>query len=298
MITKRQPIILVDSSTLIYAAFYTYGTLNYHGQPTGIIYGFLKKVLMLAKKLKSTDFIFCYDAGVSHRHGLSGVYKANREAKRLALTEEEKEQRGEMLDQAIALRRKVLPYLGFKNNHIEPNYEADDLLARWILDYKDSQRKIIMVTTDSDMFQCLNNCSIYNPTTKKLFTRKHFIKKFGIKPDQWALAKAIGGCSGDNVIGVDGVSDPKNATSKALKYIRGELTEGMIYDRIRGSEDQIKLNLKLVSLPFNDKMKRMIIRRSKFSRRRFIKTFDKYHFKSLLEEDKFKEWEGVFKLNG
>lgn len=295
---KRQPIILVDVSTLIYAAFYTYGTLSYHGQPTGIIYGFLKKVLMLAKKLKSTNFIFCYDAGVSHRHWLSGIYKANREATRLALTEEEKEQRGEMLDQSVTLRRRILPYLGFNNNYIQPYYEADDLLAHWILRYKDSKKKVIMVTTDADMYQCLNHCSIYNPATKKLFTRKHFIKKYGIKPDQWPLAKAIGGCSGDNVIGVDGVSDPKSPTSKALKYIRGELTKGIIYDRIKGSEDQIKLNLKLVSLPFDYKMGRMIIRRSKFSKRRFIKTFDKYHFKSFLDGDKFKEWEKVFNLNG
>ena len=290
-------ILLIDCSTLIYAAFYTYGTLSYHGKPTGIIYGFLKKMLMLAKKFETTNFILCWDAGVSHRHTIYGQYKANRIAKRNEMSDEEKEERNWMLAQSIALNHRFLPYLGFKNNYIRINYEADDLLAYWVDRYKDSGKRLIMVTTDSDMFQCLNDCSIYNPSTKKLFTRKLFIKKYGIKPEEWAMAKAIGGCEGDNVKGVIGVSDPKKPTSKALKYLRGELPEGKILDRIKAGKELIRHNLKLVKLPFDNNMKRMLVRRSRYSRRRFIKIFDKNHFKSFLEKDKFKEWEETF-LNG
>lgn len=295
-LNKKDTIVLVDASTLIYAAFYTYGTLNYHGKPTGIIYGFLKKMLMLAKKFETTDFIICWEAGVSHRHSIYTRYKANRIAKRAAMSEEEKEQMSWMLAQSISLRARIMPYLGFKNNYIRINYEGDDLLAYWVDRYKDSGKRIIMVTTDSDMFQCLNDCTIFNPSTKKLFTKMKFVKKFGIQPEEWAMAKAIGGCSGDGVEGVEGVSDPKKPSSKALKYLRGELGKGKILDRIKAASDMIQFNLKLVELPYKGtgETNRMIMRRNKYSRRRFIKTFDKYHFKSFLEKDKFKEWEEVF----
>lgn len=293
---KSDTILLIDCSTLVYAAFYTYGTLSYHGKPTGIIYGFLKKILMLAKKFETTDFITCWDAGVSHRHFIYTKYKAKRHAKREGLSEEEEEQRRWMLAQSVSLNHRILPYLGFKNNYIRINYEADDLLAYWVNRYKRSGKRIIMVTTDSDMFQCLNDCSIFNPATKKLMTRIKFMKKFGIRPEEWAMAKAIGGCSGDGVEGVEGVSDPKNPSSKALKYLRGELNKGKILDRIKASKDLIKFNLQLVKLPYEGTgdTKRMVIRRNKYSKRRFIKTFDKYHFKSFLEKDKFVAWEETF----
>lgn len=295
MKNKKDTILLIDCSTIVYAAFYTYGTLNYHGKPTGIVYGFMKKILMLAKKFNTTNFILCWDAGVSHRHSIYSQYKAKRIKQRSEMSDDEKEQRNWMLAQSIALNHRWLPYLGFKNNYIRINYEADDLLAYWVDRYKDSGKRLIMVTTDSDMFQCLDNCSIFNPSTKKLFTRKLFIKKYGIKPDEWALAKAIGGCEGDNVKGVKGVSDPKKPSSKALKYLKGELTKGKIYDRIKAASDLIQSNLKLVELPYNmDGMKRMIIRRNKYRRRRFIRVFDKNHFKSFLEKDKFVEWEETF----
>lgn len=300
MKNKKDTILLIDCSTLVYAAFHTYGTLNYHGKPTGIVYGFLKKILMLAKKFETTDFITCWDAGVSHRHSLYGAYKAKRIAEREAESDEEKEQRNWMLAQSVSLNHRILPYLGFKNNYIRIYYEADDLLAYWVNRLKDSGRRVIMVTTDSDMFQCLDHCSIYNTSTKKLFTRIKFMKKYGIKPSEFAMAKAIGGCSGDNVIGVEGVSDPKKPSSKALKYLRGELGEGKVLDRIKAASDLIHYNLKLVELPYKgtgDK-DRMIIRRNKYSRRRFIKTFDRLHFKSFLENDRFSEWEEAFHLNG
>ena len=123
--------------------------------------------------------------------------------------------------------------------------------------------------------------------------------QFGILPDQWALAKAIGGCSGDGIIGIKGVSDPKNPSSKALQYIKGILLKGKIFDRIESEKGQeiIKRNLPLVSLPYDNndnKMKKMILRRNKYNRKGVLKVFDELHFKSFLERDNFVKWEKMF----
>ncbi len=280
-------ILLVDCSSLEYAALYAYGHLSYGGEKTGIIYGFLKRVFDLAEKFHSHRFIFCYDSGTYLRSEIYPEYKLNRAKLRKEYTAEEIEARESLLAQSTILRTYVLPTMGFHNTHIQQGFEADDLLAYWINKLRLTANPVVMVTSDADMFQCLDHCDIWTPTTKKLLTRKQFQKRYGVKPDQWALAKAIGGCSTDNVIGIDGVSDPKNESSKALKYIRGEITKGVIFDRIESKKGKtiIARNLQLVTVPYSvSPLNRMIRRKDKFSRKGFIKVFDHFHFRSFLQK--------------
>ena len=249
--------------------------------------------MKLAIKFKTNDFILCWDSGTGHRLQRYPAYKENRAP--AALSEEEKADRRERVLQGSRLTTRVIPNLGFRNSFIQPGFEADDILAYWANKLKDKGTRVIMITNDSDMYQCLNDCSIYNPTTKKSFTKVDFIKKYNVKPEQWAMAKAIGGCSGDNVEGIEGVGDPKSQSSKALKYIRGELTSGRIYERIENGEFIINRNLQLVALPYQDiPLTRMIRKRNKYNRRGFLQTFDKYHFISFLKTDSFIKWERAF----
>ncbi len=253
----------------------------------------------MAEKFETNNFFFCWDAGMSHRHRVYPGYKEKREKNRQEATEEDKESRQSMLIQQCNLERDILPSLGFKNNFIQHNYEADDLMAHWVNRLYDKGYDIIMVTTDYDMLQCLDKCRIWFPNTKKFFTKKMMLKKYGIGPDQWAMAKAIGGCGTDEVIGIEGASDPKNEKSKALKYMRGELCKGKIYDRIKSKQGKaiIERNLPIVTVPFmEDHMKRMIWKRNEFDRKAFIKLFGRYRFISFLKDDYFKRWEKAFNI--
>lgn len=199
-----------------------------------------------------------------------------------------------MLVQSMQLQW-ALPKIGFHNSFIHHLWEADDLIAYWV--WRMKGRDIIVVSGDSDMYQLLDVCRQWNPAQKKFITKKTFMDRYNIKPSQWVLAKAIGGCSGDNVIGIEGVSDPKHPTSKALKYIREELTKGVVYDRIVSIKGQkiIERNKTLIELPYRKaKMPRMIRRRNTFDRKKFLHMFDHFHFVSFLEKDNFVEWKEVF----
>lgn len=113
--------------------------------------------------------------------------------------------------------------------------------------------------------------------------------KFGVEPCDWHMAKAIGGCESDNVIGIYGVSDPKKPTSKALKYLQGKLTKGVIYNRITSKEGQklIKKNLPIVTTPYKfELMPRMIYRRDQLTLRKFIMVFQMYGLRSFMDIDK------------
>lgn len=294
--SRDSNILLIDCSTLIYAAFYAMGSLSYNGQQTGIIYGFLRKILMLARKFDTNRFVTCWDAGLSHRHYDYGPYKQKRLEKKKSFTEQEQEDANSRMLQSVQLNHEILPNLGFNNNYIQLYYEADDLLAHWCNRLMGAGR-LVVVTTDTDMYQLLDRCDIFNPSTKKMFTEKHLMEKHGVTPRQWVQAKAIGGCSGDGVIGIEGVADPKKVSSKALTYLRGELGPGKVLDRIESTEGQkiIERNKKLVFIPYKeDMMKKMIPRRDIFTSRRFIRVFDKYHFKSFLADETFQQWQEAF----
>jgi len=294
----HKPTILVDGSVLSYAALYTTGHLSYDSRKVGIIYGFLSKVLSIAQKFKTNDFIFCWDAGVSYRHNVLPQYKLRRWQHREEQTDAEKKEYESLLLQMLQLNHSVIPSLGFRNNFIQLHYEADDLLAHWVNRLVSKKQRVVMVTTDADMFQCLDKCDIWMPSRGgRLFTRKDFELKYGVRPDQWAMAKAIGGCSGDGVPGIEGVADPKSASSKALKYLRGEQPKGVILDRIESREGKaiIERNFPLVCLPYReDLMKRMVRRRNVFSKRRFVRQFDKFRFESFLKKKNFKKWQQTF----
>jgi len=214
------------------------------------------------------------------------------------MSEMDKKEYESLLIQTMQLGEEILPRMGFRNNFIQLHYEADDLLAYWVNKLKHKKNRVIMVTTDADMFQCLDKCDIWMPSKGgKLFTKKHFEEKFNIKPDQWAMAKAIGGCAGDGVEGIEGVSDPKKASSKALKYLQGKLPKGVILERIESREGKriIERNFPLVCLPYReDLMKRMIRRRNTFTKRKFIRQFSRQRFMSFLKEKNLRKWQEIF----
>lgn len=291
-------VIVVDCSALAYAAFYAFGHLSYSGTDTGVIFGFLSKLRQIGEKFKSNDFILCWDAGYTHRHKDYKGYKQKRKDKRDEMTEAEARARMSFIEQVDKLRDDIIPAMGFKNNFHLKMYEGDDLLAVWVRRMAAKGYKVVMVTSDQDMYQVLDCCDMYSPAKKgKLFTHDDLKKEYGIPAEKWAEAKAIGGCDGDGVIGIYGAADPKKPTSKVLKYLQGNLTKGVIYDRIRSREGRktIKKNLPIVTTPYKaELMPRMIRRRNQFTIKKFILTFERFGFRSFLDREALEKWRIVF----
>jgi 5'-3' exonuclease len=292
----NKTIVVVDCSTLAYAAFYSYGHLTYGDKQTGVIFGFLQKIIQIAERFNTNRFIFCWDSSWTFREKDYDGYKEKRHNKRDEMTPDEIEAQLSVVMQREKLRAEVLPAMGFRNSFIFDGYEADDLLA--IYSRKLSRfGPVVMVTTDMDMYQCLDCCDIYNPRDKKVFTHCELLEKFGVDACQWPMAKAIGGCDSDGVVGIFGASDPKKPTSKALKYIKGDLCKGKIYDRIKSKEGQktIKKNLPIVTTPYRpEEFKRMILRRDQFTSMKLITVFEKYGLNSFLKAEKLNLWKEYF----
>lgn len=290
--------IVVDCNNLCHIALHTMGDLSYREEATGVVFGFFRSLLTIANKFQSQNFYLCWDSRWSIRQKIYPEYKMKRIERKKEMTEVERRKYFSMVAQAKELHTEILPRLGFNNNFLRAGFESDDLMAYIVFNYDNDpyvdplEDKWLMVTADNDMYQCLDHCDIYNPQTKKMMDGTAFRKKYQISPRQWAMAKAIGGCSSDNVAGVQGVGDPKSPSSMALKFLRGELKpESKVYKRIEASTDIINRNLELVSLPLHG-LRTPGLNANSFDARDFREFFDDKHFVSFLRD--MKKWEVFF----
>lgn len=236
--------LVLDSHFLCYRAFHTAKELTWKGKSTGVIFGFLKDISRLKDEFHTDRIAFCFEHPHLYRRDVYPQYKMKR---RKELTSEEQEGFQQFKHQIKKLRTEYLPRIGFNNVFSARGMESDDLMATICKDIPDDE-EVILVTADSDMWQCLkHNVSIYSPITRKLFTGEKFVADHMIAPSQWAWVKAIAGCSSDGVEGIKGVGE-----KTALKYLGGTLkNDASIYQAIKRDWDSIvKRNLKLVTLPW------------------------------------------------
>ena len=237
--------LLLDCPYLCHRAKHTTGGLNYDGNATGVIYGFLRSLSGFQDLFNTHNFVFCWDSNTSIRKELYPEYKANRENREY--TDEEIEFDKAFRKQMKKLRTAYLSMIGFKNVFIQRGYESDDIIAEISLHNIKEDDEAVIITSDKDLYQCIeHNVSIYNPQTNKILTLQGFKKQYGIRPHEWSLVKAIAGCTTDNIKGVYRVGE-----KIAIKYLQGRLTKGIAYSDIISlpGKTTFDRNYPLVKLP-------------------------------------------------
>jgi DNA polymerase-1 len=274
--------LILDVSNLLYISYFTTGQLEYEGHPTGILFGFLNKLKKIVKETSPESILFCWDSRKSFRKVIFPEYKAKRHQEK---TPEELEDLSQAFKQFNEIREKVLPTLGFNNSFRMTGYEADDLIATICMRKPEDY---IIVSSDQDLYQLVTKTyhyeiKMYHPSTGKIMDANAFHLVYGIQPEQWAMAKAIGGCDSDGVPGIEGVADPaKSNNSGAIRYLKGTLDHGKIYDKIISVEGLklINRNYRLVSLPFEGDID-LEYKEDNLTYSGFKKIFSHYGFESM-----------------
>ena len=118
--------LLIDCHYLGHQARYTHkGLKSKEGKPTGVLFGFLSRVLSLCFLFETNDVIFCWDSSKSIRKIRYDWYK-----KKPPLSPEDMNDLQEAREQFTILRKRILPAIGFKNNIMYPGREADDVMLQ------------------------------------------------------------------------------------------------------------------------------------------------------------------------
>ena len=285
-------ILIVDSPYICHLYKHCLAGLNYEERQTGIIFGFMRQVLRLARDFETRKFVFAWDSKKSwRRDNLDKEYKMNRKQER---TEEERQLDRLAYRQFAELRRYVLPKFGFRHIYIQTGRESDDLIASVVLNMEGPKT---IVSTDNDLWQLLTRCDMWNPSAKKLYTEKAFREEWGLGPPDWAMVKALAGCPGDNVKGIPGVGE-----KTAAKFLRGELgKETKAWGRITAAMNQgtVKANIPLVRLPLHGTKQIALtdadFEKEEFRRDDFLTLCDEYGFHSFRRD--LLPWLKAFKIN-
>lgn len=242
------PILVLDAHYLCHRAFHTTHGLSWKEKPTGVLFGFLSSLGHLKDDFQTDRIVFCFEHKHLKRRDIFPAYKERRIAHQQR-PEEEVRALGEFAVQILELQHRYLPKIGFKNVVAYDGYESDDTMAA-IAKHYSVDNDVVIVTADLDLLQCLDErVSIYSPQKRKLLTKSWFYHEYKIEPWQWAMVKAIGGCSGDGVPGIKGIGE-----KTALKYVQGALAlKSKAYAAIASEQgaEVVLRNRKLVELPFD-----------------------------------------------
>lgn len=285
----KPTVILIDSGCIGARAVFTMGDLSYQEAPTGVIYGFLKEIQRLATDFKTNDIMFFWDSKISRRKEIFPEYKEKRSDNR---TKKQKEIWEIAFEQYANLRLNILPEIGWQNQFIETGLEADDLLHQAAMQLHE-KHDVIMVTSDQDMYQTLDYCTIHNPSTRKEFDRLDLLNKYGITPEEWVRVKTLGGCSSDEVPGIPGIGE-----KTAIKFILGTLKRHhKTYTAIvSGAWTKVlERNKKLVTLPFPGTSE-LEFWENEFNTGNFVKICEDLGMVTLLGHYSLTAWETI--LNG
>jgi len=281
-------LIIIDTSYLFFQLVFAMPDLSTSDQETHIIFGFIRKVLSLSKTFNTSNFVFVFDSKHSKRKEMFPDYKKKRNDKTKEKTPQEQAMFKLAFEQFNHLKTDVLPSLGFKNIFEDKGYESDDIIGDLCFAYG-GQCEIVVVSTDEDYFQLLDNCSMYNMKEKTFYTKSDFVKEYGIVPDQWVLVKSHGGCLSDGVPSVTG----GYPVGSALKYVKGELpSHWKIYKQFTSEEGKaiFDRNFPLVSLPLDGVKEFDIDFKENFLYSAFTEMCEKYEFRSLMKDDTLKLW--------
>ena len=168
------------------------------------VYLFLASIKKYASKFDSTDIYIMWDdrrdqETANHRRLLIGkTYKGTRD----------KQKNYEAFKNADHAAR-IASHLGIIN--LYPNIlEADDIIA-WLVREKFPDEQSIIITTDQDMLQLVNdNTCVYSPTKDIIIDADNFEDVVGVAHEKYIEYKAIIGDKSDNIDGIPGAG-PKRA---------------------------------------------------------------------------------------
>ncbi len=267
---------------------------NYHALPklstsagleVGALYGFLRWILKMLKTQQPDYVAVCFDSpgGCARRKALLPSYKANRAAPDDALVRQ------------LQLARDLVRQLGL-TVVAQKGIEADDLMAFLARQAAKAQVPSVLVTSDKDVYQFLNEwISIWPSGKDEIKGPEAAVEKFGLEPKFLPDFFALVGDASDNVPGAEGIG-PKGAVELIKKF--GHLEDilraahngdpqlrPLQLKKLLASEEMALLSKQLVvfdhslSMPFILEDYRVHLA----DRASLAKLFAQYEFKNLLD---------------
>jgi len=197
----HKDVLLIDAMNLAYRMAFTMGKLRHGDVGTGVIYGFVKNLKDLLERFQPKQVIIVWEGKQSRlrRKALYPGYKAKRKSN-LPIEKED-------FYQQIYNLREVLYYLGIDSVEVD-KLEADDTIAVLSRHFAMQKKKVVIVSTDTDLLQLISMwVEVYSPTKEVVVHEANFHEVVGIALSDFVDYKCLVGDTSDNIPGVMGIGE-------------------------------------------------------------------------------------------
>lgn len=210
-----EKILLVDGHNLLFKMFFGIpnSIKNSKGKEIRGLVGFLGNLKKVIHQLEPDTVLVLFDSETSKNENVKWDqnYKGNR--KNYDTLEEENNPFYQ-----LPMIYKALDYLNIFHMEVADN-EADDYIASFIYQNKNKEYTFIILSTDSDLIQLVDNKTfLYVERGKRsvLYTLEEVVKKYNVTAKQFVEYKALVGDKSDNITGVPKIG--KCTAQKILMY--------------------------------------------------------------------------------
>jgi DNA polymerase-1 len=269
---RNSRVLIIDGLNTFIRCWTSIPTLNDDGDHVGGVTGVLKSIGYAIRQVEPTRVIVAFDGqgGSVKRKKIYDGYKANRAKSKLRINRAYNEMMNEEEERESMKRQYV--WLVDMLNHlpvttmIYDGVEADDTMAYITTHLLKEDEQAVVMSTDKDFLQLVNDKTIvWSPTKKKIYNKNRIKEEFGMDPKNLLLYRVLDGDSSDNIPGVYGcgiktilkrypeVTEDNEITIEdffKLTEQKQEESKGKIklYNDILKSKEQIIMNEKLMQL--------------------------------------------------
>lgn len=317
---KQCRVLIIDHNNFFIRSYIADPSISNHGEPCGGLVGSLKSLQKIVRETRPDRIIVVWDGegGSLRRKTLQKNYKQGRKPLRLNRNYDVSTEKEELRNKIWQMRtlKKYYELLPIDQFCVE-SVEADDVISYVTINCLTECKKII-VSSDKDFIQLVNKDTIlYRPVQKEILNVQKIIEKYGIHPNNFALARSICGDKSDNVIGIKGAglstiakrfSFLKESESFLLKDIikhckNVDNKQLKIYENVLKGEKQILNNYRIIQLASSfissiqrEKIKYQIYNGNRqFNKTMFLKKMlhdgIEYNFENLFQTmAKIRDW--------
>ena len=261
-----KPVIYIDGLNIFMRHFAANPSKSLNGQYCGGIFGMLRNIQHLSEKFKPKKVFVVWEGGGSlRRRNIDPNYKSGRRPVRLNRSEYSKEVPDTVENRNWQLKTlvKILYKTPVTQIYVE-DCEADDVIA-YLTSTKVTEDKKIIVTSDKDYYQLINdNTIIWSPNKKILIDEQYVLDKWGIHPQNFCVTRCFAGDQSDGIKGIKGAGFKVMSkrfpelgvcksvtTNDIIKRANTEVKNGSklkLYSNIIAESSEIQKNWKLMYL--------------------------------------------------
>lgn len=194
--------ILIDGNNLLFRMFFGMPNRIYsNGILVHGVVGFIGSILKFIKNYTPNYIVVIFDSEIPSQRFMNDDYKKNRIMNYSNVADEQNPYT------QLNYIKECLEYMNI--SYIEKEmHEADDVIATICTKYVDTMNEIIIISTDKDYFQLVNDkVNVLIPNGKKsiVYNVETIKDKIGILPQQYILYAALVGDKSDNISGIPGI---------------------------------------------------------------------------------------------